>query len=109
MKKNRPGVILTVLVSLGEEESIAELIFAESTSIGLRYWQAQRFVCPREQQIVKTPWGAVGVKVSSWQGKIVNVAPEYEDCVQVAAQAKLPLKEVFDLVKALWRKDRCGC
>jgi uncharacterized protein (TIGR00299 family) protein len=95
MKKNRPGMLLTVLVRPEDRERIARLIFAETTTIGLRVRDEQRYALPRKQVTVETRWGAIRIKTASFNGTEANCAPEYEDCRRVAAESGVPLKSVM--------------
>jgi hypothetical protein len=95
MKKNRPGLLLTVVCSLSTVDAIAELIFAETTTIGVRYTVARRKTLERRFVEVQTRYGAVKIKVSHRKGRPVNFAPEYEDCRRLAAEKGIALKEVL--------------
>lgn len=99
MKKNRPGVKLSVLAPPGKAAALREVIFRESTSIGLRETRVTKRELPRAIEKVKTPWGEVRVKVCTLKGRVVNQAPEYEDCLRVAREHQVPLKEVYDKVR----------
>lgn len=104
MKKGRPGFLLTVLSGEKEKDKLTEIIFRESTSIGVRHYCAARTCLERKIARVKTPLGPVRVKVSTLNGKTVNIQPEYEDCKKIAEKKKLPLREVMDEVKKKYRK-----
>ncbi len=95
MKKNRPGMLLTVLTRTEDRERIAQLIFSETTTIGLRIRDEQRYVLPRRIITVQTEWGDVRMKLATLDGAVANCAPEYEDCRRIAAQHKIPLKHVM--------------
>ena len=94
MKKNRPGVQLQIICPVSALSSLAELIFNETTSIGLRWRIENRMVTKRFIKNVETEFGASRVKVASWNGRIVNICPEYEDCKKLAAQRNLSIKRV---------------
>ena len=104
MKKARPGFLLTVLADEKEKDRLTEIIFRESTSIGIRHYCAARTCLERKIVRVKTPLGPVRVKVSTLNGKTVNIQPEYEDCKKIAEKKKLPLREVMDEVKKKYCK-----
>lgn len=104
MKKGRPGFLLTVLSGEKEKDKLTEIIFRESTSIGVRHYRATRTCLERKIARVKTPLGLVRVKVSTLGNEIVNVRPEYEDCKKIAEKKKLPLREVMDEVKKKYCK-----
>ncbi|MGB7218239.1 MAG: nickel pincer cofactor biosynthesis protein LarC [Vicinamibacterales bacterium] len=94
MKKNRPGTLLTVLVAPERRPQIADVIFQETTTIGLRYSEVSRECLDREMVTVDTTLGAVRFKISSRDGRVMNAVPEFEDCTRLAATHNLPVKEV---------------
>jgi pyridinium-3,5-bisthiocarboxylic acid mononucleotide nickel chelatase len=95
MKKNRPGTLLTVLCRPGDVSALMNLIFAETTTFGVRTHRAQRRVLPREWVSVGTEFGEVRIKVSRVNGRILHVAPEFEDCKKLAAEKDVPLQRVI--------------
>jgi uncharacterized protein (TIGR00299 family) protein len=106
MKKNRPGMLLTVLAKPKDASKLAHLIFAETTTLGVRLREERREVLQRRSLSVKTPWGAVRLKVASLNGSVANFAPEYEDCRRIAARRRLPLKTVMqEAVRAYLEKQ----
>ena len=94
MKKNRPGTLLTVIVPPDRRASIADVIFKETTTIGLRYYDVDRECLQREIVTVDTPLGAVRFKISSRDGRVMNAVPEFDDCARLAASNNLAVKEV---------------
>ena len=99
MKKNRPGVLLSVI---GTQANLAELeaiLFRETQTFGIRRHLAQRHKLQREVVTVETPWGPVRCKRGWRDGEAAVVTPEYEDCARVARENKIPLREVLDFVK----------
>ena len=104
MKKNRPGVLVTVLAPVDARETVSGLLFAETTTIGVRYQTMTRDVLDREVVTVETPLGAIRFKVASRRGRVLNAAPEFDDCTRLAAEKGLPLKEVHALALAAWMK-----
>jgi len=95
MKKNRPAQKLSVLVDERGRNSCIGIIFAESTSIGLRVMPVgKRLEASRHIAKVETKYGLVNCKVSAWEGKLCGVSPEYEDCKAIAAAKDVPLKLV---------------
>jgi len=94
MKKNRPGTLLTVVARPDRRGAIADIIFRETTTIGLRHYEVDRECLPRELVTVETPLGAVRFKVARRDGRVVNAVPEFEDCSRLAAAHHLPVKEV---------------
>ncbi|MDI6715335.1 MAG: nickel pincer cofactor biosynthesis protein LarC [Actinomycetota bacterium] len=99
MKKNRPAVMLSVLVSLGSEEPVIDKIFSETSTLGLRISKQSRRVAERETIKVDTPLGKIRVKVGTYKGKVISIAPEYEDCKKAAFKQGIPIKEVYDLAR----------
>ncbi|MGC1417203.1 MAG: nickel pincer cofactor biosynthesis protein LarC [Candidatus Acidiferrum sp.] len=95
MKKNRPGTLLTVLCKPQDTSALMTLIFAETTTFGVRTYRAQRRVLPREWVNVGTEFGEVRIKVSRLNGRILHVAPEFEDCRKLAAEEDVPLQRVI--------------
>jgi hypothetical protein len=95
MKKNRPGMLLSVLCAPEKTDALARLLFEQTTTIGVRIHEARRKVLERELVSVETPYGAVKVKVARREGRVMNVAPEYEDCRRVATEKSVPLKLVI--------------
>jgi len=95
MKKNRPGLLLTVLAREPEAERLARTIFAETTTIGIRWQRARRWELPRREERVRTRWGNVRVKISELDGEELPAAPEYEDCRSLARRAGVPLRRVL--------------
>jgi len=95
MKKNRPGVLLTVLCAEADADKFSELILRETGAFGVRRTFAERRKLRREFTAVKTPFGKATVKLGWLAGKVVHVAPEFESCKRLAARAKVPLKEIY--------------
>jgi uncharacterized protein (TIGR00299 family) protein len=94
MKKNRPGTLLTVVAPPDARERLTAAIFRETTTIGVRYREMARECLDREEVSVATPLGAVRVKVARRDGRVLNAAPEFEDCARIARQHQVPVKEV---------------
>jgi hypothetical protein len=95
MKKSRPGLLLTVLTRNEDAQRLAQVIFSETTTLGMRVRQDRRFELERRYVPVQTPWGEVRIKVGSMQGTDCNAAPEFEDCRRLAIEHKVPLKMVM--------------
>lgn len=95
MKKNRPGVLLTVLAKPADADRMSQIIFAETTTLGVRRRDEQRQVLARRWETVKTQYGDVRIKIAGMNGTISNYAPEYEDCRRIAEEKKVPLKAVM--------------
>ena len=94
MKKNRPGTLLTVVAPPERRLQMSDVIFGETTTIGLRHYDVDRECLQREIVRVETPLGAVRVKVSRRDGRVMNATPEFDDCAALAAAHNLPVKEV---------------
>ena len=94
MKKNRPGTLLTVIVPPDRRAAIADVIFRETTTIGLRYSEVDRECLQREIVAVETAIGSVRFKVASRDGRMMNAVPEFDDCARLAAGNNLSVKEV---------------
>ena len=105
MKKNRPGVQLSVLCAEGDADKFSEMILRESSAFGVRRTLTERRKLQRETKTVSTPHGEVTVKLGLLNGEIVQVAPEYESCRAIAAQADVPLKAVYDAAVSASREN----
>ncbi|MFH1625274.1 MAG: nickel pincer cofactor biosynthesis protein LarC [Pseudomonadota bacterium] len=108
MKKNRPSVLLRVICHEEEKPRVIDTSLGESTSLGVRYYEAERLKVPRRMEEVDTELGKVHVKIHGDNDTTVNVSPEYEDCKKIAKERKVPLKRVYtEVIKAfLSSKDR---
>ncbi|MGA8556616.1 MAG: nickel insertion protein, partial [Candidatus Acidiferrales bacterium] len=95
MKKNRPGLLITILAEEGNVTALIDLLFRETTTIGVRIHEVRRKTLDRELVPVMTTFGEVKMKVSRMNGTVLNAAPEYEDCRRIAAEKGVPLKEVM--------------
>ena len=102
MKKNRPGTLVTVLASPDRRGAVSGVLFTDTTTIGIRYQEMRRETLAREVVTLETPIGAIRFKVASREGHVLNVSPEFDDCVRLAAEQGLPLKEVHALALASW-------
>jgi uncharacterized protein (TIGR00299 family) protein len=94
MKKNRPGTLLTVVAAPDRKPVLADLIFRETTTIGLRHYEVDRECLRREIVSIDTPLGAIRFKLAWRDGRVVNAVPEFEDCARIAAASNLSVKEV---------------
>jgi uncharacterized protein (TIGR00299 family) protein len=107
MKKGRPGLVLTALANASDVEKLARIIFAETTTIGLRTHETSRLVLPRRHVEVTTRWGGVRMKIAKLNGTVANYAPEYEDCRRLAADHNVPLKAVMqEAIRLYLQADR---
>lgn len=105
-KKNRPGVVLSVLCHPEAAQEMSSIIFAETTTLGIRQQSMERLCLRRETIKVETPFGRVRIKVAKLGEKTTNLAPEYEDCRRLAIETKTPLKEVYAAAEAAAREWR---
>jgi len=104
MKKNRPGMLLTLLCRPHDTAALMDLVFAETTTFGARTYRAQRRALPRELVSVHTQFGDVRVKISRVNGHIRHAAPEFEDCKKLAEEKNVPLHQVMDEAKRNFEK-----
>jgi uncharacterized protein (DUF111 family) len=94
MKKGRPGVVISVLCRPDDAPHLRGLLFAETTTLGIRTSEVQRDCLPREVKTADTPFGAIRIKVARWaEGE--KAAPEYEDCRRAAEAFGVPLQQVY--------------
>jgi pyridinium-3,5-bisthiocarboxylic acid mononucleotide nickel chelatase len=97
MKKSRPAVTLGVIAEAARRDAIAEIIFAETSTIGLRFHAVERLKLHREIHEVETRWGKIRVKTSGANGREpATISPEYDDCRRIAAEHKVPLRVVME-------------
>jgi uncharacterized protein (TIGR00299 family) protein len=104
MKKNRPGVTLSVICRPPDADALEEIIFRETTTLGIRRWQVGRHTLKRETHVVHTPWGPVDGKRSVTPAGVVRFSPEYESCRRVAMENDLPLGDVYEAVRSACRQ-----
>jgi len=95
MKKNRPGLQVTILTTPEKADALAQLVFEQTTTIGLRIYEARRKVLEREHVEVETQYGKVRMKVAKREGKVLNAAPEFDDCQKLATEKNVALKQVI--------------
>ena len=94
MKKNRPGTLLTVIAEPERLARVSDIVFRETTTIGLRHSEVARECLEREIVAVETPIGAVRFKIARRDGRVMNAVPEFDDCARLAAASNLSVKEV---------------
>ena len=104
MKKNRPGVLLTVLCATADADQFTEMMLRETSAFGVRRSSAERRKLQREFTAVKTPYGEVTIKVGKLNGKIVQAAPEFESCRKLAEEAKVPLKAIYEAAQKNFKR-----
>jgi hypothetical protein len=100
MKKNRPGVVLSVICGESEEEALAGFILRETSTLGVRVRPVHRWEAEREVLEFESSLGPAAVKVKRLPGEPPRVAPEYEACKVLAERSGLPLAEVYRIVQA---------
>ena len=98
MKKNRPGTLLRVIADPTSKEKLANILFRETSTIGVRYYPVGRMILNRRSEMVKTRFGAVRVKVVEQPDGTKRAAPEYDDLRRIAAARKVPLKTIHEEV-----------
>jgi uncharacterized protein (DUF111 family) len=106
MKKGRPGVLLTVLCEEEKLESIIEMLLAETSTLGVRYYDARRRVLERIFEEVSTRYGRVRIKVARHAGRTLHFQPEYEDCARIAREANVALIDVQTAAGAAFHERR---
>jgi len=104
MKKGRLGTLLTVLCKPGDADHLQQLLFRETSTLGIRVREENRVVLARETTPVETDFGVIRVKTGSWRGEEWNAAPEFEDCRRAAAAFDVPLKTVMQAALTAWSK-----
>jgi pyridinium-3,5-bisthiocarboxylic acid mononucleotide nickel chelatase len=104
MKKNRPGQLITLLCEPSNRDRLIDLIFRETTTIGVRTHEVFRRTLERQSVPVETPLGTVRMKIARLNGTVLNAAPEYEDCQRIAAEKGLPLKQVLSTANFHFQK-----
>ena len=102
MKKNRPGVLLSVLCGREEKEAVMRLLFMETTTLGVRSYEVTRRALERSILRVETQYGPIDVKVAHLDGRVVNEMPEFEQCRQAAVRANVPLKVVEEAARVAY-------
>lgn len=109
MKKGRPGHVVSVLSTLDTKQALERTLLEESTTLGVRETNVARTVLERRWETVTTPWGPVRMKLGLLGARVLNAAPEFEDCRAAAQRAGVPLKDVLaEAVAAFRRAGRLG-
>ncbi len=109
MKRGRPGVMLNVLVDASLAASMEEVMFAETTTLGIRSIRASCHRLAREIETVETVWGPIEVKVGYHRGNLVQYAPEFKECEEAAKRSGVPLKTVYDEVRRVFMERKADC
>jgi uncharacterized protein (TIGR00299 family) protein len=106
MKKGRPGVVLNVICEAGMEDIIKEIIFTESTTVGIRTFDFRKDTLAREFGKLNTIYGEVTVKRSFYNGREVSVKPEYDECRKIASEKAIPVKEVYNNIMSVLTQNK---
>jgi len=104
MKKSRPGMLVTVLCKPADESKFQEMLFSETTTLGVRAHSAERRVLPRAWEKVATRFGDVRIKVARVNGRVRQASPEFDDCRKLAEEKNVPLVEVMEEALRKWRE-----
>jgi uncharacterized protein (TIGR00299 family) protein len=99
MKKNRPATLLSILAHAADVDRLIDILLAETTTLGVRFFEARRRCLERESLTVATPYGDLRVKLGRRGDAVVNLAPEYEDCRAAAAGSGVPLHQVYEAAR----------
>ncbi|MDS1029957.1 nickel pincer cofactor biosynthesis protein LarC [Bacillota bacterium LX-D] len=105
MKKGRSATKLSVLVNKEKEKAVQEVIFEETTSIGIRKYKVEKIMLQRDFTKINTQFGDVTVKNSYYQGKLIKKKPEYEDCKKIAKEKDLPIAKVYNVINEIINKQ----
>jgi uncharacterized protein (DUF111 family) len=102
MKKNRPGTLMTIIARPEQRETMTDIVFRDSTTIGVRHQELSRECLDRELITVATSAGPVRFKVASRHGRVVNAQPEFDDLAKLSDQRGIPIKDVQALAHKAW-------
>jgi uncharacterized protein (DUF111 family) len=105
MKKNRPGVMLCALSEEGTRDALADLILTETTAFGVRVEKIHRLKLQRRMETVLTAYGEIRVKLGLKGERVVQIAPEFEDCRDAANRASVPFRHVYDKALQAWQAN----
>jgi len=106
MKKNRPGILLSVITSKENFDSVVRILLEETSTLGIRYYNVDRIMLPRKQKLIKTAFGNVRVKIGGFEKSNQTISPEYEDCRKIALKKEIPIKRVYDeALKVAWKLE----
>ena len=101
MKKNRPGTLLQLLCSKSDLSKMKQILFTETTTLGIRYYPLTVHRAERTFRKISTKWGSVTIKEGIYDGQVIQSSPEYEECKKIAQDQQIPLKKVYEEV---WRQ-----
>ena len=106
MKKNRPGILLSVITSTEYFDSVVQVLLKETSTLGVRHYDVDRVVLPRKQIMIMTRFGKVRVKIGGLDESTRTISPEYEDCRKIALKKEIPVKRVYDeALKVAWKLE----
>jgi len=108
MKKNRPGVLLSVIAPMDRADACEEVLFSQTSTFGVRHTACKRTKLHRETRRVATRYGSIRIKVGSRGGRAVIASPEYDDCVEVAGRMGIPLRDVMFEAQRAWQEKHGG-
>jgi uncharacterized protein (DUF111 family) len=108
MKKNRPGVLLTVLCQPDQADGFCEMLLRETSAFGVRRYAAERRKLRRQSSSVQTEYGEVAIKLGKLNGKVLHATPEFESCRQAAAASKTSLRAVYEAAEQASRTHVSG-
>ena len=106
MKKNRPATMISILCEKDKREVFTELLYTETTTLGVRISEIKRDCLPREIVKIETEFGEVDVKIARFGEKIVNAKPEYDQLREIALKSKMPLKKIEKIVLEILEKSK---
>jgi uncharacterized protein (DUF111 family) len=106
MKKSRPATLVSVLSEPALADRLSDILFRETTTLGVRVEQISRRCLEREWREVETDYGTVRVKIGRLGSEVLNAAPEYEDCVRVARERGIAVKLVYDAARAAFMGEQ---
>ncbi len=104
MKKNRPGTLLSVITPREQVEKLLDILFEESTTLGVRVSETRRLSLPRSFHLIETKFGEIRIKVAHRGNAIIKMVPEYEDCKKAAKAYQVPISQVYAEVQMRWKK-----
>jgi uncharacterized protein (DUF111 family) len=96
MKRGRPGSVISVLAADDKRQVLEHILFMNTSTLGVRSSRVDRVKAARSFETVATRWGDVRIKLRAWDGRIIDAAPEYADCLALARQLELPIREVWN-------------
>jgi hypothetical protein len=101
MKKGRPATVVSAIAPAGRREEIEHVLFAETTTLGVRATRISRTRASRRFETVATRWGDVRLKLRGWKGRVTAAMPEYDDCLELSREREAPIAEIWEEAKRL--------